>query len=51
MELGAAREILADVFGVRMSEVDEMIKSQLEAVLEACSEDDGLWPKEFWEEG
>jgi hypothetical protein len=48
MELDAAREILAEVFGVRLSDVDEMIQSRFEA------EDIGtkrLWPQEFWLEG
>jgi hypothetical protein len=50
MELEAAREILAEVFRVRPSEVDEMIRCRFEA---AGSEDDrskekGLWPQEFW---
>ena len=31
MELEAAREILAEVFGVRLSEVDEMIRGRFEA--------------------
>ena len=50
MELEAAREILAEVFRVKLSEVDEMIWSRFEVT---CSEDDrpkenGLWPQEFW---
>jgi hypothetical protein len=50
MELEAAREILAEVFRVRLSEVDEMIQNRFEV---ASSEDDrskenGLWPQEFW---
>ena len=50
MELEAAREILAEVFRVRISEVDEMIQNRFEAT---SSEDDrsketGLWPQEFW---
>jgi hypothetical protein len=50
MELEAAREILAEVFGVKLSEVDEMIENRLEKVpsLEACC---GLWPRELWIEG
>ena len=45
-----AREILAEVFRVRLSEVDEMIQNRFEA---ASSEDmapkeSGLWPQEFW---
>jgi hypothetical protein len=53
MELEAAREILAEVFSVRLSEVDEMIQNRFEKVLfpEACGGKDGLdglWPQEFW---
>jgi hypothetical protein len=49
MELQTAKEILAEVFRVRLSEVDEMIQNRFEA---AISEDDrskenGLWPQEF----
>ena len=47
MELEAAREILAEVFGVRLWEVDEMIQSRFEAE-DRCSK--GLWPQEFWVE-
>jgi len=46
MELEAAREILAEVFGVRLSEVDEMIKIRFE-VADKGSKEDGLWPQEF----
>jgi hypothetical protein len=45
MELEAAREILAEVFGVRLSEVDEMIQSRFEAEDKSSK---GLWPQEFW---
>jgi hypothetical protein len=50
MELEAAREILAEVFRVRLSEVDEMIQNRFEKVpsQEACGKEDGLWPQEFW---
>lgn len=48
MELEAAREILAEVFGVRLSEVDEMIQSRFEAEDVGSN---GLWPQEFWVEG
>ena len=47
MELEAAREILAEVFGVRLLEVDDMIWSRFEAEDEG-SKEDGLWPQEFW---
>ena len=53
MELEAAKEILAEVFRVRLSEVDEMIQNRFEEVhsQEACSEGDGLWPQEFCLDG
>jgi len=47
MELEAAREILAEVFRVRLSEVDEMIWSRFVAE-DKGSEEEGLWPQEFW---
>ncbi|MDD1761597.1 MAG: hypothetical protein LUQ59_05130 [Methanothrix sp.] len=46
MELQAAREILAEVFGVRLSEVDQMIRSRFEAE-DRCIKEEGLWPREF----
>ena len=50
MELEAAREILAEVFGVRLSEVDEMIRCRF-VVEEKGSKEDGMWPQEFCLEG
>jgi hypothetical protein len=47
--LEAAREILAEVFGIRLSEVDEMIQSRFQnSDKKAPGEDDGLWPQELW---
>ena len=46
MELEAAKEILAEVFRVRLSEVDEMIRCRFE--VEVSVKEDGLWPQEFW---
>ncbi|MGV8126473.1 MAG: hypothetical protein ACP5PV_04575 [Methanothrix sp.] len=51
MELEAAREILAEVFGVKLSEVDEMIENRFQAVEERRSREDGPWPQELWVEG
>ncbi len=51
MELEAAREILAEVFGVKLSEVDEMIENRSQAGEERRSMDRELWPKELWVEG
>ena len=49
MELETAKEILAEVFKVRLSDVDEMIQNRFEDVHthEVCSEGDSLWPQEF----
>jgi len=49
LELEAAKEILAEVFKVRISEVDEMILSRFEEARsqESCSEENRLWPQEF----
>ena len=53
MELEAAREILAEVFGVKLSEVDEMIENRFQAgeEVERRSMDGELWPQELWVEG
>ena len=51
MELEAAREILAEVFGIRLSEVDEMIENRFQAGEERRSMDCELWPQELWVEG
>jgi len=48
MELEAAKEILAEVFRVRISEVDEMIRCRFEAEdMGSKGSEDGLWPQEF----
>ena len=46
MELQAAREILAEVFGVLLMEVDMMIRSRFEAE-DRGSKEDGLCPRVF----
>jgi hypothetical protein len=52
MELEAAREILAEVFRVKLSEVDEMIENRFQAGLKGSpNEADSLWPQELWVEG
>ncbi len=51
MELDAAREILAEVFGVKLSEVDEMIENRFQAGEERRPLDGELWPQELWVEG
>ena len=49
LELQAAKEILAEIFGVRISDVEEMIQNRYE---EACyrynsNEETERWPREF----
>ena len=50
LELQTAKEILAEVFRVRLSEVDEMIRNRFQ-VDDTVSKESGLWPQEFWLEG
>jgi hypothetical protein len=49
LELAAAKEILAEVFQIRASEVDEMILNKYDDVRyeEDSSEERELWPREF----
>ena len=49
LELQTAKEILAEVFKVRLSEVDEMIRNRFEAAgfEGVVSKEEGLWPAEF----
>ena len=49
LELQTAKEILAEVFRVRLSEVDEMIQNRFEAASseDIGSKEEGLWPAEF----
>jgi hypothetical protein len=49
LELQTAKEILAEVFRVRISEVDEMIRNRFEAAgfEGVVSKEEGLWPAEF----
>jgi hypothetical protein len=50
LELQAAKEILAEIFGVRISDVEEMIQNRHEKV--RCEPDSNgepeQWPREFW---
>jgi len=50
LELQTAKEILAEVFKIRISEVDEMIRNRFEAAgfEGVVSKEEGLWPAEFW---
>jgi hypothetical protein len=45
-ELQAAKEILAEVFGIRIYEVDEMIANRFSDSHE-CRKEMELWPQEF----
>jgi len=49
LELEKAKEILAEVFRIRTSEVDEMILGRLEEalIISDRSNGDGFWPREF----
>ena len=49
LELQTAKEILAEVFRVRLSDVDEMIQNRFEAAGndDVGSKENGLWPQEF----
>jgi len=44
-----AKEILAEVFRIGLSEVDEMIQNRFEAASSGgiVSKEEGLWPAEF----
>ena len=50
LELQMAKEILAEVFRIGLSEVDEMIQNRFR-VDDMGTKEDGLWPQEFWLEG
>ncbi len=49
LELETAKEILAEVFRIRISEVDEMILSRLDesTIHPDRMVEEGLWPREF----
>ena len=52
MELEAAKEILAEVFRIRLLEVDEMIRCRFETEdIGSMGSEDDLWPQEFCLEG
>ena len=50
MELQMAKEILAEVFRVGISDVDEMIQNRFQAAdnNDMGTKEEGLWPREFW---
>ncbi len=47
VELQTAKEILAEVFGARPADVEEMIKRRLEERNRAVQCEEGLWPATF----
>jgi hypothetical protein len=49
LELQAAKEVLAEVFGVRISDVEEMIQNRYEEVryVKPSFEETEQWPPEF----
>ena len=49
LELQAAKEVLAEVFGVRISDVEEMIQNRYEEVcyVKLGYEETEQWPREF----
>jgi len=47
LELQTAMEILAEVFGIQISEVEEMLLQRSEVEVQSCSEEGALWPESF----
>lgn len=47
LELQAAMEILSEVFGLRISEVEEMLLERGKAKAQLYGANDGLWPESF----
>ena len=47
LELQTAKEILAEVFGVRISDVEEMLQLRCEVEVQSCSREEGLWQESF----
>jgi len=48
LELQAAMEILSEVFGLRISEVEEMLLEKGKAKAQLYGANDGLWPESFY---
>ena len=48
LELQAAMEILSEVFGMRISEVEEMLLERSETKAQSYGEKGGLWPESFY---
>jgi uncharacterized protein involved in type VI secretion and phage assembly len=48
LELQTAKEILAEIFGVRISDVEEMIQNRYDEIRYKTDYDETeLWPREF----
>lgn len=47
LELQTAMEILAEVFGIRTSEVEEMLRQRSEGTVQSCTKEVALWPESF----
>lgn len=47
LELQAAMEILAEVFCIRISEVEEMLQQRSEVGVQSCKGEVALWPESF----
>jgi len=48
LELQAAMEILSEVFGLRISEVEEMLLERGKAKAQSYGKKGGLWPESFY---
>jgi hypothetical protein len=47
LELQAAMEILAEVFGISTPQVEEMLRERSEAGTKSCRGEVALWPESF----
>jgi hypothetical protein len=47
LELQTAMEILAEVFGMRISEVEEMLRERSVVGIQSCKGEIALWPESF----
>ena len=47
LELQTAKEILSEVFGVRIPEVEEMLQQRCVIEVQSCRREDALWQESF----
>ena len=47
LELQTAKEILAEVFDVRIPEVEEMLQLRCEVGVQSCRREEELWQESF----